>query len=104
MIGIRSVRLLGVVLVAFPFLATWGAPGLLRNLFDLHPGGLALVSALALLVLSRKWAPLPLLAGTCYMTVAQTIEIGPFTFTVLLGTMFPLVAEALKSATGAAMV
>jgi hypothetical protein len=42
-----------------------------------------LLSACALLLLPRRWAPLPLLAGACYMTVAQTIEIGPFTFTVL---------------------
>jgi hypothetical protein len=43
----------------------------------------AVLSAVALLALPRRWAPLPLLAGTCYMTVGQRIELGPFTFTVL---------------------
>jgi hypothetical protein len=43
----------------------------------------AIVSTLMLLLLPRRWAPFPLLAGACYMTVGQSIEIGPFTFTVL---------------------
>jgi hypothetical protein len=42
-----------------------------------------LLSAIALLMLPRRWAPLPLLVGTCYMTLGQGIEIGPFTFTVI---------------------
>ena len=42
-----------------------------------------LLSTLALLVLPRRWAPLPLLAGACYMTAGQRIDVGPFTFTVL---------------------
>ena len=42
-----------------------------------------LVNALALLVLPRRWAPLPLLVGACYMTLGQGIEIGPFNFTVI---------------------
>jgi len=28
----------------------------------------------------RRWAPLPLLIGCCYMTVGQVIQIGPFNF------------------------
>jgi len=33
--------------------------------------------------LQRRWAPLPLLLGACYMTGAQSINLGPFHFTVL---------------------
>lgn len=36
----------------------------------------------ALLMVPRRWAPLPLLVGVCYMTIAQTVEIGPFSFPV----------------------
>jgi hypothetical protein len=39
-----------------------------------------LISALALLTVPRRWAPLPLLAGACYMTLGQGIEIGPLHF------------------------
>jgi hypothetical protein len=42
-----------------------------------------LVNAVALLALPRRWAPVPLLAGACYMTLGQGIEIGPFHFTVI---------------------
>jgi hypothetical protein len=42
-----------------------------------------LVTAAALLALPRRWAPLPLLMGACYMTPGQSIDIGPFHFTVL---------------------
>jgi len=42
-----------------------------------------LVNAIALLSLPRRWAPLPLLVGACYMTPGQGIEIGPFHFTVI---------------------
>jgi hypothetical protein len=41
------------------------------------------VSALALLVLPRRWAPLPLIVGTCYMTMGQGLEVGPFSFTAV---------------------
>jgi hypothetical protein len=41
-----------------------------------------LLSAAALLSLPRRWAPLPLIAGACYMTLGQGIEAGPFTFTI----------------------
>lgn len=42
-----------------------------------------LVNALALLVLPRRWAPLPLLIGACYMTQGIAINVGPFAFTVI---------------------
>jgi hypothetical protein len=42
-----------------------------------------LVTAAAMMSLPRRWAPLPLLVGACYMTNAQSINIGPFHFTVL---------------------
>jgi hypothetical protein len=42
-----------------------------------------LVAAIALLAVPRRWAPLPLLAGACYMTLAQGVEVGPFNFTLL---------------------
>lgn len=40
-------------------------------------------NALALTALPRRWAPLPLLIGACYMTGGQYIQIGPFHFTIL---------------------
>lgn len=43
---------------------------------------LVAVSA-ALLLLPRRWAPLPLLVGACYMTLGQSVELGPFRFTVI---------------------
>jgi hypothetical protein len=42
-----------------------------------------LVAAGALLALPRHWAPLPLLAGACYMTLGQGINLGPLAFTVI---------------------
>ena len=42
-----------------------------------------LIAAAAMVALPRRWAPLPLLAGACYMTPAQDLLIGPFHFTVL---------------------
>ena len=42
-----------------------------------------ILNALCLLALPRRWAPLPLLVGACYMTLGQGIEIGPFSFTVI---------------------
>lgn len=41
------------------------------------------INATLLLMLPRQWAPLPFLAGACYMTVGQVIMLGPFTFTVI---------------------
>jgi hypothetical protein len=42
-----------------------------------------IVNAGMLLLLPRRWAPLPLLMGTCYMTMAQGIQLGPFHFPLL---------------------
>lgn len=42
-----------------------------------------IVNAAFLLTLPRKWAPLPLLIGTCYMTYGQGFDLGPFSFTVI---------------------
>jgi hypothetical protein len=44
---------------------------------------LLLFSVLAILATPRRWAPLPLLVGACYITRAQGIDLGPFTFTIL---------------------
>ena len=41
------------------------------------------LTAAALLVLPRSWAPLPLLVGACYMTLGQSMVIGPFHFPVI---------------------
>lgn len=41
------------------------------------------VNAIGLLALPRTLAPLPLLIGASYMTLAQGIELGPFSFSVL---------------------
>jgi hypothetical protein len=38
------------------------------------------INAVLLLFLPRRLAPLPLLAGACYMTMGQGIEVGPFSF------------------------
>ncbi|MDP9123666.1 MAG: hypothetical protein M3N82_03555, partial [Pseudomonadota bacterium] len=37
-----------------------------------------LLAGLLILVLPRRWAPLPLLLGTFYLTLGQGIEVGPF--------------------------
>ncbi|MDB6093006.1 MAG: hypothetical protein JWM32_568 [Verrucomicrobia bacterium] len=42
-----------------------------------------IVNSIALLSLSRKWAPLPLLIGVCYMTLESSFQIGPFNFTIM---------------------
>jgi hypothetical protein len=41
------------------------------------------VNVLLLLLLPRRWAPLPFLIGACYMTMGQVIEVGPFHFSVI---------------------
>ncbi len=41
-----------------------------------------LVNVAGLYILPRRWAPLPLLLGTCYMTIGQGIQLGPFHFPV----------------------
>jgi hypothetical protein len=48
----------------------------------------AFLCGIATLVFPRRWAPLPLLIGCCYVTIGQLIEIGPFNFNlfrILLG-------------------
>lgn len=42
-----------------------------------------LINAIALVVLPRRWAPFPLLVGTCYMTLGSGLEVGPFHFQVI---------------------
>jgi len=42
-----------------------------------------LINAALILALPRKWAPLPVLLGTCYMTMGQGFDLGPFTLTVV---------------------
>ena len=42
-----------------------------------------LINAIALVLLPRRWAPLPLLVGACYMTLGSGVEIGPFHFQVI---------------------
>jgi hypothetical protein len=58
-----------------------------RNLSYLSVTGSSLaflfINAALLLLVSRRWAPLPLLLGTCYMTLGQGFELGPFNFTFI---------------------
>ena len=39
-----------------------------------------LICGISTVTVPRRWAPLPLLIGCCYMTMGQVIEIGPFNF------------------------
>lgn len=50
----------------------------------MNPFALAffLCCAIALLTVQRRWAPVPLLVGCCYMTIAQGIELGAFSLPV----------------------
>jgi hypothetical protein len=41
------------------------------------------LNAIAVLLLPRRWAALPLIAGACYVTLGQAIELGPLTFTAI---------------------
>lgn len=41
------------------------------------------VNALALLLLPRRWAPMPFLIGACYMTLNSGVEIGPAHFSII---------------------
>ena len=45
--------------------------------------GFLMLNTAMLLLLPRRWAPLPLLIGACYMTIAQGIEVGSLAFTVI---------------------
>ena len=49
------------------------------------PAGIlfTLVCAITLLLLPRRFAPLPLLLGTCYMPLGEALIVGPFHFTVI---------------------
>lgn len=42
-----------------------------------------LVAGIALATVPRKFASLPLIAGACLMTLGQTVDLGPFTFSAL---------------------
>ncbi|MCE9614626.1 MAG: hypothetical protein K8T26_10150 [Lentisphaerae bacterium] len=42
-----------------------------------------LIDSTLLLSFPRRWTPLPLLAGACYMTLGQGVQIGPFHFQVM---------------------
>jgi hypothetical protein len=41
-----------------------------------------ILCAVALLLVPRRWAPVPLLVGCCYMTMGQGIEIGAFSLPI----------------------
>jgi hypothetical protein len=42
-----------------------------------------LINTIALFLLPRKWAPVPLLIGACYMPMSVEVVVGPFHFTVI---------------------
>ncbi len=42
-----------------------------------------LVNCIALLAAPRRWAPLPLLVGACYMTLGEGVVLGPFHFPII---------------------
>jgi hypothetical protein len=44
---------------------------------------LLLVASATLLLVPRRWAPLPLLVGACYMTLGQGISVGTLSFPVI---------------------
>jgi hypothetical protein len=44
---------------------------------------LVAISAVALLAVPRRWAPLPFIMTACYLSIAQAIQIGPFSFTAI---------------------
>ncbi len=44
---------------------------------------LLFVNVVAVLLLPLRWAALPLLVGACYMTLGQSIELGPLHFPVI---------------------
>jgi len=37
-----------------------------------------LIYLILVLLVPRRWAPLPLLGGVCFMTMGQGTEMGPF--------------------------
>jgi hypothetical protein len=40
-------------------------------------------TSIALLVVPRRWAPLPFIMTACHLSITQSIEIGPFNFTAI---------------------
>ncbi len=40
-------------------------------------------TSIALLAVPRRWAPLPFIMTACYLSISQSIEIGPFNFTAI---------------------
>ena len=51
-------------------------------MIPLTPAGLALVALVMvlILVLPRRWVPVALLVGVCYVTLPLGVMIGPFNF------------------------
>jgi hypothetical protein len=45
--------------------------------------GFVLINSIMLIFLPRRLAPLPLLVGACYMTLASAVEVGAFHFMVI---------------------
>jgi len=45
--------------------------------------GFLILNAILLLVLPRNWSILPLLIGTCFMTLGQGLELGTYNFTII---------------------
>src|SRR5690349_7872777 len=44
---------------------------------------ISIITSILLMTLPRRWAPLPFLAGVCYMPIGDEIEIGPLHFPVI---------------------
>jgi hypothetical protein len=47
-----------------------------------NPSAIVFIVAigLATLTVPRRWAPVPILVGSCYMTIGQVAQVGPFDF------------------------
>ena len=44
--------------------------------------GFLIASVTSVIMLPRKWAPIPLLASCCYMTIGQGVDVGPLSLPV----------------------
>lgn len=42
-----------------------------------------LASSITLVAVPRAWAPLPFIMTACYLSISQSLEVGPFTFTAI---------------------
>jgi hypothetical protein len=42
-----------------------------------------LMSAVAVAMVPRRWAPLPFITAACYLNISHVVEVGPFSFTVI---------------------